>query len=99
VTVSALTRVTRNGQITLPIGVRRALQIEEGDYLEVQVVKDALVLTPKKLIDKSQAYFWSQKWQAGEREADEDIAAGRVHNYADVEAAIAALHEDPPAEE
>ena len=32
---------------------------------------------PKKLVDKSQAYFWTRKWQEGEREADEDIKAGR----------------------
>jgi hypothetical protein len=33
---------------------------------------------PKKLIDKSQAYFWTKKWQEGEKEADADIKAGRV---------------------
>ena len=54
---SALTRVTRNGQITLPAHLRRAVNIEEGDYIEVTVQGDSLVLTAKKLIDKSQAYF------------------------------------------
>ena len=36
---------------------------------------------PKKLVDKSQAYFWTRKWQEGEREADEDIKAGRVKTF------------------
>ena len=95
---SALTRVTRNGQITLPSALRKALRIEEGDYIEVQVVDDSLVLTPKRLIDKSQAYFWSEGWQAAEREADEDLAAGRVHEFDDVEDAIRALRADSSTE-
>ena len=36
---------------------------------------------PKKLVDKSQAYFWTRRWQEGEREADEDIKAGRVKTF------------------
>lgn len=33
---------------------------------------------PTKLIDSSQAYFWTKEWQEGEREAEEDIRKGRV---------------------
>ncbi len=88
---ASLTRVTRNGQITLPAAVRRALDLEEGDYIEVRVDEDAIVLTPKKLVDKSQAYFWSEEWQAAEREASKDVAAGRVHEFDDPEKLIDSL--------
>lgn len=88
---TTLTRVTRNGRVTLPAAVRRQLRIEEGDYIEVSVEDEKVVLVPKKLIDKSQAYFWSPSWQAGERQASEDIAAGRVHGADDVESLIASL--------
>ena len=86
-----LTKVTRNGQVTLPALARRALHVEEGDYIEVRVTEECIVLTPKKLVDKSQAYFWSPSWQAAEREASEDIAAGRVHSAQDVDDLIAQL--------
>ena len=33
----------------------------------------------KKL--KSQAYFWTKEWQKAEREASEDIKAGRVKTF------------------
>lgn len=33
---------------------------------------------PKRLVNKSQAYFWTKEWQEGEREADADIKAGRA---------------------
>jgi antitoxin PrlF len=86
-----LTKVTRNGQVTLPAAARRALHVEEGDYIEVRVTEDSIVLTPKKLVDKSQAYFWSPAWQAAERQASEDIAAGRVHAAKNVDDLIANL--------
>ena len=59
--------------------------------MEVYVTDDSIVLTPKKAIDKSQAYFWSAEWQAAEREASEDIAAGRVHEAKSVEDLIVSL--------
>lgn len=90
-----LTKVTRNGQMTLPAAARRALHIEEGDYVEVRVSEDSLILTPKKLIDKSQAYFWSPEWQAAEREASEDIASGRVREFDNVDDLISSLNKAP----
>jgi len=84
-------KVTRHGQITLPSSVRERLGIEEGDLVEIEVVDERAVLVPKKLVDKSQAYFWTRKWQEGEREADEDIKAGRVKTFDSVEELISDL--------
>ena len=86
-----LTKVTRNGQITLPASVRRLINIEEGDYIAVSVEGDTILLTPKRLIDKSQAYFWTEEWQRGEIEASEDIRAGRTSEFSDVEELIDSL--------
>jgi len=88
---AALTKVTRNGQITLPAAVRRAAGIKEGDLVAVTIEGDTITLVPKRLVDKSQAYFWSDAWQQAEREASEDIAQGRVRSFSEVEALIAAL--------
>lgn len=43
---------------------------------------------PKKLVDKSQAYFWTKQWQEAEKEADADIKAGRVKTFDSVEELI-----------
>jgi len=40
---------------------------------------------PKKLVDKSQAYFWTKRWQKCEKEAAEDIKAGRVKTFETVD--------------
>jgi AbrB family looped-hinge helix DNA binding protein len=84
-------KVTRHGQITLPSSVRERLGIEEGDLVEIEVVGERAVLVPKKLVDKSQAYFWTRKWQEGEREADKDIKAGRVKTFDSVEELVSDL--------
>src|SRR2546425_391236 len=41
--------------------------------------------------DASQAWFWTPEWQAREREADEDLAAGRFTRHESDEAFLAAL--------
>ena len=84
----AHSKVTRHGQITLPASVRKELGVEEGDLVEIEVIDEKAVIIPKKLVDKSQAYFWTRKWQEGEREADEDIKAGRVKAFESVDELI-----------
>jgi antitoxin PrlF len=79
------------GQVTIPAHIRDAARLEEGDPVEVEIVEDGILLRPKKLIDASQAWFWTPEWQAGERRADEDIAAGRVERFETDEEFFAAL--------
>ncbi len=88
-----LSKITRHGQITLPASVRKKLGLEEGDLVEIEVTGDKAVIVPKKLVDKSQAYFWTKEWQTAEREADEDIKAGRVKSFDSVEELIKDLDE------
>jgi AbrB family looped-hinge helix DNA binding protein len=86
--------IRSNGQITLPTAIRREANLKEGDILEVAVDKDGSVrLIPKVAIDRSQAYFWTKRWQEGEREADEDIRAGRVKEFKTMEEAVEYLDE------
>ncbi len=44
-------------------------------------------------IDPEQAWFWTQEWQAKEREADGDLADGRVTSYENDDLFLAALDE------
>ena len=90
----AYSKVTRHGQITLPASVRKELGIEEGDLIEIEVVNERAVLMPKRLVDKNQAYFWTKKWQEAEREADEDIKAGRVKTFTSVDELIKDLDKE-----
>lgn len=95
--MSELVQVRKKAQVTLPQSVRRKLGIEEGDFLDAQVRDGELVFRVKKLIDKDQAWFWTKRWQEGEKEADEDIRAGRVHRFDTFEEGINFLHEQAKA--
>ena len=66
-------------QVTLPKAICRQAHLSPGDPLEVVYEDDTIILRPQIHIPRSQAYFWTKEWQAGEREAEEDLKAGRVH--------------------
>jgi len=76
-----LVKLRPKGQITIPDEIRRAIRLREGDYLAVSIRGEAIVLEPKTVVDASQAWFWRNDWQSGEREASEDIEAGRTSRY------------------
>jgi len=87
-------QVRSNGQITLPSATRRQIGLQEGDLLEVVVEPDgSLRLIPKVAIDRSQAYFWSEHWQAGEQDAEADLKARRFKDFDSIEAMLADLEE------
>ncbi|MBI4186316.1 MAG: AbrB/MazE/SpoVT family DNA-binding domain-containing protein [Chloroflexi bacterium] len=90
--MSELIQVRKKAQVTLPQAVRQALNIEEGDFLDVRVNDSEIVMRVKKLVDKEQAWFWARRWQEGEREAEEDIRAGRIHSFDNARKAVAFLH-------
>ncbi len=90
--MSELIQVRKKAQVTLPQSIRQSLNIEEGDFLDVRVQDSEIVLRVKKLVDKEQAWFWTKRWQEGERKAEEDISAGRIHRFDSAKGAITFLH-------
>ena len=82
----ARVRVRAKGQLTLPEEICRTLHVGEGDEVEFAVHDDGTVsLRGYVSMLTDQACFFTPEWLAGEREADEDIAAGRgtVHESAE----------------
>jgi AbrB family looped-hinge helix DNA binding protein len=73
-----ITKISPKHQITIPREAFKKLNLEVGDFLEVDVKDEGLLLIPKKLISKDQAWFWTKEWQKKEEEADEAIARGEV---------------------
>ncbi|MFA7352867.1 MAG: AbrB/MazE/SpoVT family DNA-binding domain-containing protein [Dehalococcoidales bacterium] len=90
--MSELVQIRKKAQLTLPASVRQKLGIEEGDFVDVQIKDGDIVLKVMKLVSKEQAWFWTKRWQNGEREAEEDILNGRVNKFENSDDAIAFLH-------
>jgi AbrB family looped-hinge helix DNA binding protein len=89
--MSSRTRLRAKGQVTLPEEIRTAAHLEEGDLLDAEITSEGILLRPQKVIDATQAWFWTPEWQAGEREVDADLAAGRVEKFESGEAFVTAL--------
>ena len=85
------TTLRERGQITIPADVRDAANVDAGAVFEVEVVDGTIVMTPQVVVDASQAWFWTKRWQTVEKEADEDYAAGRYKSYDNFEDFIAGL--------
>jgi AbrB family looped-hinge helix DNA binding protein len=52
----ALMRVRRLAQLTLPAEVRRVLNVQEGDYLEAEVVAGGVLLKPVAVVQRKRAW-------------------------------------------
>lgn len=85
--------IQSRGTIALPIELRRSLQLDEpGAQVSLTEQPDgSVLLEPLLPIPADQAWYWTEKWQAMEREADEEIAAGNVLVFEDAEAFLAHL--------
>jgi antitoxin PrlF len=80
----ARTTLRAKGQLTLPDDVRKAAKLEEGDLIEVVVMENGeVILRPLVAVDRSQAWFWTPEWQAGEREASEQALRGQGETFKD----------------
>jgi AbrB family looped-hinge helix DNA binding protein len=83
------------GQVTLPNEVRNALHIEPGDEVEFVVLESGdVVMRGMKMIPADQAWFWTESWQRGEREAEADIAADRLETFKDAESFLTHIDGD-----
>ena len=84
--------VQSRGLIALPATIRRNLGLDQpGAQVEVIEREGEVVLRPCVPVPADQAWFWTERWQRMEREADEAVAAGRVTVVDGAEAMLADL--------
>jgi antitoxin PrlF len=88
------TTIRSKGQVTIPAEIREAAHLEEGDPVEVVVVEEGILLRPQKIIDASQAWFWTNPWQESVRRSVEQLASGEGPVFADRESFLAALDDE-----
>ena len=94
-----LIKVREKGQITLPLYMRNKLHLEQGDLVLAKIVDNTVVLIPQETIDKDQAWFWTERWQKLEAEAESDIQKGRVKGFDSIEELFDEMEKAPTAHE
>jgi len=80
-----LIKVREKGQVTLPVFIRKSLDLTKGSIVLAKIVDNTVVLVPQRTIDKDQIWFWTERWQKLEAEAEKDIRKGRVKTFNSVE--------------
>ena len=87
-------RLRAKGQVTVPPEVRTVLNLNEGDDLFFSLTEEGRVVIERvQIVPPDQTWFWTERWQQMEQEAQADIEAGRVQRYGDVDKALDALEE------
>ncbi len=79
--LKSVVKIGSSRQVIIPKKIHDRLGLGPGDYLEVELRKDKVVLTPKALVEKRLA------------EALEDVRRGRVHGpFRSAKEMIRSLH-------
>ena len=76
-----------------PHELRRRMHMDEpGAQVELTEREDGVIeMRLHMAVPVNQRWFWTEEWQALEREAESDIAAGRVTHFEDAEAFLKAM--------
>lgn len=80
--VTSVVKIGASRQVIIPKKIHDRLGLKPGDYLEVELKDDKVVLIPKALVEKRLA------------QALEDVKRGRIHGpFSSVKEMLGSLHE------
>ena len=86
--VYSIVKLQKNKNVTLPTWLIRLFRIGPGDFLRLEETRQGILLKPRKLIDPSQAYFWTKEWQEGEREVEQGRRKGKGKRFRSMKALV-----------
>lgn len=76
-----MAKITSKGQVVIPQEIRKKVGLKPGDLVEFEVEGDRIIIKPLITVPRSQAWFWTEKWQRLERKAEEDMKKGRTEAF------------------
>lgn len=80
-----LRKLGKSNQVAIPKEILKKLHLNSDDYLDVYIEDNKIILEPKIVIPRDQAYFFTEEWQKDEHQAERDIQSGRVTETADLD--------------
>ncbi len=85
--------VQSRGTVALPAAVRKKFQLDRpGTQVEITERADGVLeLRPAIAVPVAEAWFWDERWQAGELQVDQLVAAGESRRHDTVDDFIAHL--------
>ena len=92
--LESIGRIARNGHLTIPSKIRKILNIEDGDIVRFTVEDNKIVIAPGVIVDKDQAYFFSERCQKEIRESDKEFKEGKYSSYTSIKDLKKAIDSD-----
>jgi AbrB family looped-hinge helix DNA binding protein len=84
--------VQARGVIAIPPALRRQFGLDRpGAQVEVLERDGEIVLRPHVPVPSDQAWFWTERWQKMERQADDVVAVEKVTSFENVHDFLADL--------
>jgi antitoxin MazE len=90
--------VQSRGTVALPADLRRRLHLDQPNA-QIRIVErddGGVELTPIVAVPADQAWFWQERWQQMEREADADVDGGRTTTANGVDELLEVLDSSAP---
>ena len=76
-----VSKIARNGQLTIPSRIRNILHIKDGDLVRFDIKNAQLLVTPVSIVNKDQAYFFTKEWKESVKKSEESIKKGKYSVY------------------
>ena len=76
--MSTVMKISPQGQVRIPKKIMGKLGLGKGDYVEVEIIENQIVLKPRKLIDPCQGWYWTKEWQDMETDVDNETKRGEI---------------------
>jgi bifunctional DNA-binding transcriptional regulator/antitoxin component of YhaV-PrlF toxin-antitoxin module len=91
-----LLTVQSRGTVALPADLRRRLRLDQPDAQIKLIERDdgRIELVPVVAVPAEQAWFWTERWQQMEHEADANIADGRTTVVDEVDGLLEVFRSD-----
>ncbi len=77
----SIVKLQKNKNVTLPTWVIQRFHVGPGDFLRLQETREGVLMKPGRMIDPSQAYFWTKGWQQEELKVERERQRGKVKRF------------------
>ena len=74
-------KMARNGHLTIPRKIRKILNIEDGDIVRFTVEDNKIIIALGVIVDKDQAYFFSERCQKKVGESEKEFKEGKYSSW------------------
>ena len=78
---SLMGRFRKKSQVTIPKSIVEEYDLSEGDRLQFIKEEDGVKIRPVEFIPKTQKWFWTDKWQEKEKEANQALENGEIEEF------------------